>query len=406
MDREISPMADYVYVTATGVIVPDTADLLATVQAEWRDAFGADLVLTADTPQGVMAVAEALARDAVVRNNAALANQINPDLAGGVFLDALWALTGGQRIKASRSIIADVLLTGQAGTIIAAGSRAAVGADGPQFETVGVVQLDGTGNGVAIFQAVEDGPVAAPVGDLDRIVSGVLGWETVTNPYPATLGKTEETDIAARRRRRATLALQGVALAEAIISGLNNLEGVRSVLFRENYTNADLVIEDQTLPPHSVFACVEGGSDADIAAELLRRKSSGAAWHGDETVATMEPISGQIYQVKFQRPEGVQIYAKFTVQQGTETGDPEAIVKAAALAYVNGELEGEEGFVIGADASPWELAGSVNKAAPGLYVRKVEIGLSALALDTEVIPITISQIAQMFEGNIAVETVA
>lgn len=398
-------MADYKYVVETGVIVPDTAALQDEVHAEFREAFGADLVLTPDTPQGVLATMETLARDGVVRNNAALANQINPDLAGGVFLDALWALTGGSRVRATRSLATGVVVTGQPGTIIPAGSLASVGPGGPLFATTGAVQLTVAGTGTVTFQAVEAGPVAAPAGDLNTIASGVLGWETVSNPTPAVLGKAEESDAAARRRRRATLALQTVALPEAIVSGVFDVDGVRSVLFRENVTDAPITIDDVELAPHSVYVAVQGGTDEDVAAELLRRKSLGAGWNGNTTVNVLEPISGQTYAVTFQRPEVVQIFAKITVRQGTEIADPAGLVRAAILAYAGGEVEGEEGFVIGGDVTPWELAGAVNIGAPGLFVLGVQIGLDAVTLSTNNIPINIDQVPEIFEGNIAVEVI-
>lgn len=398
-------MADYEFIVSTGAVVPDTSDLQDQVVAEYKEAFGADLVTTPDTPQGVLITAEVLARDAVARNNAALANQINPDLAGGVFLDAIWALTGGARIAASRSIVTGVVLGGVPNTIVPAGSQARVGETGPVFETTGTVQIGSGGTTTATFQSVDYGAIAAPAGELDRIVSGVLGWETVTNPNPATLGREEESDLAARRRRRATLALQTVALPEAIVSGLFDLDGVRSVLFRENVTDAPLVIEDQTLDPHSIFVCVAGGTDADVAAELLARKSLGAGWNGTTVVNVVEPVSGQEYEVKFQRPEAVPIYASVTVRQGAEISDPVALVRSAIVSYANGEMEGQEGFVIGADVSPWELAGAVNIGAPGLYVQSVQIGLDPFSLSTASIPITISQIAEIFAGSIAVVVV-
>src|SRR4051794_38182998 len=93
--------APFQYINATGVILPDTSGLLSDVQDEYKAVFGADLVVTPDTPQGVLVSAETLARTQVVQNNAALANQINPSIAGGVFLDALLALTGMQRTPAS-----------------------------------------------------------------------------------------------------------------------------------------------------------------------------------------------------------------------------------------------------------------------------------------------------------------
>ena len=398
-------MADYDYVVATGVIVPDTATLQDQVVAEFREAFGADLVTTADTPQGVLITMETLARDAVVRNNAALANQINPDLAGGVFLDALWALTGGARVKATRSLVTGVALTGQPGAVIPAGSQARVGASGPLFELTGAVTLDAGGAGTGTFQSVDFGPVAAAAGALDTIAGGVLGWETVTNPDPALPGKASESDIASRRRRRNTLALQSVALPEAIVSGLYDVEGVRSVKLVENPTASSVTVDAVVIAAHSIYVAVSGGTDAAVAAELLARKSLGCGWVGTTTVNVTEPTSGQVYPVKFQRPDPVDIYAKVTVKQGTEIADPVALVRAAIVAYAAGEVAGEDGFMIGGTVTPWELAGAVNIAAPGLFVLGVQIGLDPGTLGTSNLPMTIKQMPQIFDGSIVVEVV-
>lgn len=87
-------MADYHYITRQGVIVPDTADLRQGVEKDFYAAFGQDIDLSPETPQGALVTMEIENRDAMVRNNAELANQINPDIAGGIFLDAIWALMG------------------------------------------------------------------------------------------------------------------------------------------------------------------------------------------------------------------------------------------------------------------------------------------------------------------------
>src|SRR3982751_47655 len=98
-------MADYQYLTSTGTVVPDTSQLLSELQTEFRQIFGQDLVVSADTPQGVLITALALARAAVVTNNAALANMLNPNLAIGVYLDAIMALTGMERTVATRTLV-------------------------------------------------------------------------------------------------------------------------------------------------------------------------------------------------------------------------------------------------------------------------------------------------------------
>lgn len=394
-------MADYEYITNSGVIVADTADTLTEVQNEFKNAFGQDLIVTPDTPQGVLITAETLARDNVIRNNAALANQINPNLAGGVFLDAILALTGTQRDVAERSVVT-ATLGGVAGTVVPAGVRAATAA-GDEFETVSTVDVGVSGTVDAEFQSVEFGAIPAAGGTLTTIVDGVLGWETVINTDAATLGREEQSDQAARLYRKNTLALQGQSLPEAITSGLYATEGVRSLSFRENTTNAPAVIDGINLAAHSIYVCVDGGTDADVAATILEKKSGGAGYNGSVTVNVVDEFSGQTYPVTFDRPTDVDIQARVTIKASSSIVDPVAAVKEAVLAFANGELEEEPGFTVGNDVSSFEIAGAINRLYPTIYVQKVELSLATPTVwSTDPIEIALDEIAAITSGAVTV----
>jgi len=393
---------NYQYIENSGLIVPDTADVLTDVQNEYKDAFGQDLVVTPDTPQGVLITAETLSRDAVIRNNAALANQINPNIAGGVFLDAILALTGSARDPAERSTVS-ATLGGVAGTVIPAGVIPATDPAGDEFELITTVIIEPTGIVVGEFQSVEFGPVPAGVADLTLIVDGVLGWETVTNADAAVLGTTEQSDQAARLYRKNTLALQGQSQPEAITSGLYATEGVKSLSFRENVTGATAIIDGVSLVEHSIYVCVDGGADQDVAATILRKKSAGANYNGSVTVAVLEPSSGQTYDVTFDRPTPIPVQTRITIKASSSILDPTQAVKDAVLAFANGELEEEPGFTVGNDVSPFELAGAVNRVYPTIYVQKAEVSLaSPTAWTTDPIVIEIDEIATILSGAITV----
>ncbi|HHE4653049.1 TPA: baseplate J/gp47 family protein, partial [Morganella morganii] len=257
-------MADYKYITSSGVIIPDTAELRAAVEDEFRAVFGQDLDVSPETPQGALITMETENRDAVVRNNAELANQINPDIAGGVFLDAIWSLMGGQRWDATQSILTQVEFGGVPGTIIPKGSLAETLA-GDQFATTKPLIIGKDGKITGDMRAVETGPVECPAGKLNTVASSVLGWETVSNPTSAVLGRVAESDLQSRRRRKLTLAKNTVSVGEAITSALYELEGVRSLAYRENYTDTPMSLDGITLVPHSVYVCVEGGESGEIA---------------------------------------------------------------------------------------------------------------------------------------------
>lgn len=391
----------YDYIVQTGVIVPDTADTQSEVQSEFKNAFGQDLVVTPDTPQGVLITGETLSRDGVIRNNAALANQINPNIAGGVYLDAIWALTGGQRFVATHSTV-NVLLTGVANTIIPAGVRAST-ADGDLFESIGTYVIQPNGQVNAEFRSVEFGAIAALPNTLTQIVDAILGWETITNPDAATLGRDTQSDKSARLLRKNTLALQGQSLSEAITSAVYMLDGVRSLSFRENIANTTEVIDGVSMVEHSIYVCVDGGSDEDIARTILEKKSSGSNYNGSTTVNVIDPFSGQTYPVKFARPAPIPVLARVTIKANTAILDPVASIKEAILAFANGEIDGESGFTVSSTVSPFELGSAINRLYPSIFVLKVEVSYSSpVAYTTDVLPINIYEIATILSASISV----
>lgn len=369
----------YEYLDETGVIVPDTATLQTEVQDSLRAAFSReDMSFAPNTVQGVVATALTLVRASMVNNNAALANQINPNIAGGVFLKAICALTGLDELGATKSLIASpgVQLAGAAALTIPAGSRAYTDA-GDYFELASDVTLDGSGNGIGSFQAVEAGPVPCGIGELTHIDPDtiVVGWETVTNSAAATLGQNEPSDQTLRLLRNQTLALQGIGLAEAMISALYDTTGVRSLQFRENIANTTQTIDGISLVAHSIWACVDGGTDVDVAAALLNSKSLGCSWNGGTTVDVTDPTSGQTYVVLFDRPTEVPVGARITVTIPPTSSASTAQVKQAVLDYAAGTIENQRGFIVGGAVSPFELAGAVMIEIPGVFVSKAEVQL-------------------------------
>lgn len=395
-------MADYGYIVSTGVVIPDTATILEEINNEWRAAFGSDIELDPATPQGVIIAADVEYRDGVMRNNAALANQINPDIAGGVYLDAIWRLTRGQRRGATRSTIPGVILGGQDGTLVPAGSAAEVEGTRAVFVTAAAVIIGASTPGVAVVDMVarDFGPIGAPVGQLINVATSVLGWETVTNPNAATVGRLVESDAESRRRRRNTLGLQSTGLAEAVTSALYELPTVRSLKFRENWESTTQVIDGITLKPHSLWVCVDGGTDLEVASTLLTVKGGGCGYNGLVSITITEPTSGQPCPVLFDRPLQVIVYARVTAKYNNTDGA--TIIPDAIMSYANGELEGEDGFVVGASVSPFELSGAVNQVEPRILVKKVEVSTDGVTWSSDDLVLPINQQAVITSSRVIV----
>lgn len=394
----------YDYIVETGVISPDTSNVLTDVQGEWTTALGANLSLDPSTKQGILITGEVTARTGVVNANAKVANQINPNLAGGLFLDALCALMGLYRAKATPTQVTNVMLTGVLNTPIPAGTRASLGPGGAVFTLQNGVVLgnDGAGGGIGYgtFTAVVAGPTAVISGALNTPVDSVLGWETITNNQsgtPAsvtTLGTNQQTDASLRALRNNTLALQGISTVQAQISGLYAINGVTSVSYRENVTNATAVIDGITLAPHSVWACVDGGASIDIATSLLKNKTDGAGWNGLVSEPVTEPASGQVYNVLFDRPTYVFIYGAMVIKQGAFIGNLQSAAPQAVADYFVGNVDGFQAVGNGQTVSPFEIAAAVVSACPGCIVLGCSIGTVPGTLNPADIAIALNQRAQ------------
>ena len=396
-------MADFQYLNSQGVIVPDTAAIRADVEAEWRAAFGADLVTTPETPQGVIITLQTEERDAIARNNAALANQINPDIAGGVFLDALLSFTGGVRRAATRSTLAGVVFSGVPGTNIPAGSQAIVSGTGEVFATDNPLVIGAGGTVTGSMTAVNAGAIQVPIAGLDTVASAVLGWETVTNPASAVPGAPEQSDVAARALRRQTLALQTVSTTEAIVSRVMAIPEVRSMSFRENTAATTQTIDGISMVAHSIYACVQGGSDADVARALYDTKTVGAAYNGVTTVNVTDPFSGQITPVKFDRPTEIPILVRVTVRNTPL--DVQTLVRDAIMDYYNGDLEGGMGLTVGANVYPFEFSGACNQIEPSIVVTNVELSTDGTTWSSAPLTVALDEVATLQRSSITVNVV-
>lgn len=102
----------YNNIKESGIIVPNTDTVLSDVQTYWRSLFGNQLSIEASTPQGRIMETQAVIRKGTLGVCALVANQLNPDVATGTFLDAQGAFFGLSRTGSKNSIINNVELKG------------------------------------------------------------------------------------------------------------------------------------------------------------------------------------------------------------------------------------------------------------------------------------------------------
>jgi uncharacterized phage protein gp47/JayE len=405
----MSGSTNYTYVTPTGVIVADTSDILSEVQAEWQGVFGPTLNLAQSTPQGLMIAAEALARSNVVKNNAVVSNQINPNQASGLFLDAICSFTGLLRQAATYSTYTGVTIAGIAGTVVPAGSQVTT-VNGDYFALQTAVTIGSGGTVTGTYVAVNSGPVAAPSGTLQPFTA-VYGLETVTAGSAGSVGAVAQSDVSLRQLRRNTLALQGLGFNEAVTSALNNIPGVLGIQFLENKSASAQTIQTIAMAGSSIWACVDGGTALAIATALYDNTGQGVGWNGAQSYSITDPYSGQVFNVLYDVPTTVAFLTQITVVQKGFAGNATTAVQNAVLAYFTNGISAAAndpevdiaGIQVGVNVSPFEIAAAIAAICPGIYVREVQISLaSTVSYVTTEIAMPINQKATITAGGINV----
>lgn len=387
-------MAGYIQDQNKGLLVADTTSILADVQAEYKQAFGSNLDLKSSTPQGILISAETAARASVMRNNADVANQINPNIATKVFLDSICALMDIRRNRDLPTTFTNIEISGDPGTFIPALSRCRT-----QNGDVVLLSSDVTiPNGRTInVSFTSQAPGQISLGTIDvpwTIIDGTIGWGSATPraASSANAGTVQMSDIQLRMFRRDTLANQGRQTVRAIKARVMDVFGVKSMSIRENDTgvvgNVGGVIFTKK---NAVWVCVDGGSDLDVANAMLAGKSGGIPWDVGTAAGTpvsvnvVETASSQTYTVMFTRPIESAIFARLTVIQKYTIASPQQACQDAILAWAAGKQDSEAGLVTGASVSSFELAGAVNVGVPGMYVRSVEVSRDGTTWSAELV---------------------
>ena len=390
----------YTYINSSGVIVPDTEDLQNEVEQEYKDTFGEDLDVTPETPQGRLIELDTRMRSEVLQCAASIANVINPNLSYGMFLDAIASLTGCYRRQATRSEVM-ATLGGTPGTTIPANSLATTEDYSKVFVLSQSIMLDENGTATAKFYSQEYGKIQLAAGELNTIKTGVLGWETITNSGPATVGRGIETDSELKERRINTL-FSGRSFIGDIKSWLLKIDGVKSVDIYNNYKLNPVTTKGVTIDPKSVFICVYGGSDQEIGEALYMANSPGCGFTGNTTVTVVDPWCNHSYEVSFHRPTEIEIDVKVYAKVDTGSGDVTGAIKQAILNYQDGLIENIDGLQIGVGVSPFEIASAINIGVPGVFVQQVLIAKHGETLATDFIETTMSEIARISEENITI----
>ena len=241
-------------VTPTGFVRPSVEDILADIESDQRSLISQTLDQDPDSPlgqiNGIVARQLGMAWEATETSY----NAFDADRAEDFLLTALGKLTGSLRDAATKSVVT-LTVNLNSGTTLVAGEHFArvVGEPNKRFTPRTSFTAPSTGNHSVVFEAEVAGPVTAGSGTITVIATAVVGWNSVTNPNPATPGTVAEDDPRFRAKREAELARAGNQTFAAIKADLAALrhEGNQWVLSSEVFENTDNVTDGEGRPAHT-----------------------------------------------------------------------------------------------------------------------------------------------------------
>jgi len=367
--------------TPEGVSIQTLQEITDELIQGYKAIYGPDINVSPDSPDGQRIGIEAKARADMQAFALDLYNQQDPDFASGQALISKMKYAGitvrpATRSQADINVVSSRALTLQPGfTIIDELGQEWI-IDSPVNITIGT-------NAVTFF-ASEFGAIEADPNTINKVVTVVIGINSVNNPAAATVGTAEETDVDARIRRRKSVQLPAITPLGAIIARVANVANVTDVIGYENDTDTYDAVTD--IDPHTFWIIVEGGSIEDIAQAIATSKTGGAGTKGDVSGTYQEEIprpSGGTFSIthtmNFDRPDPISIHVRLNVKRK----DP---AQAVPIGTITNNLIARD-YVIGQRVIASELYDTVYSAGSTFIAYDLEISIDgSVWFDTDIDP--------------------
>ncbi|ENT4449080.1 baseplate J/gp47 family protein [Salmonella enterica] len=396
-----------VTITENGLSVPDVADILAGRLTDMTTALGGGASQSLSSPQGQIAQSDTEIIAQEYDKLECLFNQVNPDFSTGRFQDGIGRIYFMDRISAQGTVVTATCI-GKVNTTIPAGSTA-IDTNGYIYQTIDVALIPASGSIDVQFVNTTTGPIPCAAGALNQIYRAVPGWDTVTNPSPGVVGVDVESRIAFETRRKQSVARNSRNQDAATLAALLATTGVLDAYVWSNRTAATVNKGATNYPvlAHSLFICVYGGADEDVAESIFQIYNPGANMNGDthytvyDNVNYMPPYPS--YDIQWLKASPTRVY--FSVELDGSLNPPSDIstqVKKMIVSVFNGGYEGIGKARIGSTINAGKYYAPVNSISPDTVgVLSIAVSLDGVSFGPAV-TMGIDQVPTIQESDITV----
>lgn len=273
----------------TGLTLATRDEIITYWTAQFQAIYGADIVLSSDSPDGQLLNDFAQAVLDLQDLLQQVYNMMDPDSAVGVILDQRVAINGIQRQAGTFTVQPVTIGTNQPVNLYGLDQTdqpvyTVSDNNGNQWQ-LQATQLGfnpGSGGSPLNFQAANPGAIQSAIGAITVPVTIVLGVTSINNPSgPTTVGINEESDAQLKVRRQKSVSLASQGYLAGLLAALENITGVTSAFVYENTT---ATTDGNGVPGHSIWVIVSGtGAAADIAEAIYTKRNAGCGMFGATT---------------------------------------------------------------------------------------------------------------------------
>ncbi|HCP1671897.1 TPA: baseplate J/gp47 family protein [Escherichia coli] len=396
-----------VTITENGLSVPDIADVLAGRLTDMSTALGGGASQSLSSPQGPIAQSDTEIIAQEYDKLLCLFNQINPDFSTGRFQDGIGRIYFMERIAAQGTVVTATCI-GQVGTTIPAGSTA-VDTSGYIYQSIDNAVIPSSGSVDVQFVNTTTGPIPCAAGSLNQIYRAVSGWDAVNNTSPGVVGVDVESRIAFETRRRQSVARNSRNQDASTLAALLATDGVLDAYVWSNRT-AETVNKGTTNFPilaHSVYICVYGGADTDVAESIFNTYNPGANMNGNTTFTVYDNVNYMppypSYVMQWQKASPTRVYFKVNVDASLNPpSDITKQVKEMIVTVFNGGYEGIGKARIGSTINAGKYYAPVISISPDTVgILSLEVSLDG-SLYGPAVTMGIDQVPTIQESDITV----
>lgn len=320
-----------------GLTIDSLQTLIDSLTEQMQAIYGSDINVDSNSPDGQLIHIFCQTVSDLLELLQSAYNSFGYMQAYGTQLDQRLALLGIARKEGTQTTTPVLVTVNQALTLYGLDQTAqtvftVIDTTGNQWQLVDTHVFSGAGSATLTFKAVIIGMIGVSANTITQQVTTVLGVTSINNPTTAgsVIGTAEENDTQFKVRAGQSFSLAATGPADSVEAALNNIADVTDAFVVENYTNGTV----NTVPAHSIWCIVAGGTAAEIGQAIYAKKAPGCGMKGSQSYTITRP-NGNSFVALYDLALSEDLYIKFSIiWRGGVALDNDSIVTALAAALV------------------------------------------------------------------------